>query len=98
MRFYLMGPLPQTPNFLRKFQLRKGNHMDDIKYLDTVMQKYGHHVFDMFNAALKNLDNNGQWGQIWGYVESRPTSVPDETRNAIKLQFRNQFQISYDMI
>lgn len=41
---------------------------------------------------------NRPWGQIWGYVESRPTSVPDETRNAIKLQFRNQFQISYDMI
>lgn len=24
--------------------------MDDTKYLDTVMQKYGHHVFAMFNA------------------------------------------------
>lgn len=36
------------------------------------------------------------WGQIWGYVESRPTSVPEETRDAIKLQLRNQF--SYDII
>ena len=24
--------------------------MDDTKYLDAVMQKYGHHVFAMFNA------------------------------------------------
>lgn len=36
------------------------------------------------------------WGQIWGYMESRPTSVPNVTRDAIKLQFRNQF--SYDII
>ena len=30
------------------------------------------------------------WGQIWGYAQSRPTSVFDEVRDAIKLQFRNQ--------
>lgn len=41
---------------------------------------------------------NRPWGQIWGYVESRPTSVPEDTREAIKLQFRNQFSHSYDMI
>ena len=39
---------------------------------------------------------NCSWGQIWGYMESRPTAIPDKARDAIKLQFRNQF--SYDMI
>ena len=39
---------------------------------------------------------NCSWGQIWGYMESRPTSVPNTTQDAIKLQFRNQF--SYDII
>ena len=39
---------------------------------------------------------NRSWGQIWGYMESRPTAIPDKARDAIKLQFRNQF--SYDMI
>ena len=39
---------------------------------------------------------NCSWGQIWGYMESRPTAIPDKARDAIKLQFRNQF--SYDII
>ena len=39
---------------------------------------------------------NCSWGQIWGYMESRPTSVPDAVRDAMKLQFRNQF--SYDIV
>lgn len=39
---------------------------------------------------------NCSWGQIWGYMESHPTSVPDDIRDIIKLQFRNQF--SYDII
>ena len=36
------------------------------------------------------------WSQIWGYVNSRPTSISEDTRDAIKLQLRNQF--SYDII
>ena len=36
------------------------------------------------------------WSQIWGYVDSHPTSISEDTRDAIKLQLRNQF--SYDII
>lgn len=36
------------------------------------------------------------WGQIWGYVKSRPVSTYGDIRDAIKLQFRNQSR--YDII
>lgn len=39
---------------------------------------------------------NRPWSQIWGYVESRPTSVHDDTRVALKWQLHTQF--SYDII
>lgn len=39
---------------------------------------------------------NRPWGQIWGYVESHPTSVHNDTRTALKWQLHHQF--SYDII
>ena len=39
---------------------------------------------------------NRPWGQIWGYVVSRPKSIDRDTQAALKLQLHNQF--SYDMI
>lgn len=41
-------------------------------------------------------ESNRPWGQIWGYVESRPKSIDQDTQDALKLQLHNQF--SYDMI
>lgn len=51
-----------------------------------------------YNEKIKydTAEPDCSWGQIWGYMESRPTSVPDAIRDIIKLQFRNQF--SYDII
>lgn len=43
-----------------------------------------------------NPEPNRPWSQIWGYVESHPTSVHDDTRAMIKWQLHHQF--SYDMI
>ena len=46
--------------------------------------------------APSTPEPNRPWGQIWGYVVSRPKSIDQDTQAALKLQLHNQF--SYDMI
>lgn len=83
-RFLMQMLYPNEDVNRHSFPIPDG--MDFYKPLMTVSQKM------IYDTPV----GDRPWGQLWGYAKSRPTSVSDDVRNAIKLQFRNQSY--YDMI